>query len=141
MFKWLSWIRSYYLYGYYCFSWDAKRKEYDWIRGFIATVSLVMAGPAYAIVGVFNKWHFFMDDSMREHLFFLRGSVNYLILIGFFIACVLTYLVCCAGVKFKDIGPRLEKISYFSERSFLKVLVLWVLNLAFCFTVLDYFYK
>lgn len=141
MFKWLSWIRSYYLYGYYCFSWDAKRKRYDWFRGFAATVGLFMIVPAGTVIVVVNKLSPFIGDGMREHLFFLRGSVNYLVLLGFIVSCVLTYLVCCVGIKFKDIGPRLEKISYFSERSFLKVLVLWVLNLAFCFTVLDYLYK
>ncbi len=141
MFRWLSWIRSYYLYGYYCFSWDAKRKEYDWLRGFAATLALFMIMPAGTIVVIFNKLFPFIGDGMREHLFFLRGSVNYFVLLVFFISCVLTYLVCCAGIKFKDIAPRLEGIPYFSERSFLKVVVLWVLNLVFCFTVLEYFYN
>ena len=69
MFKWFSWVRSYYLYGYYCCSWDVKRKEFDAVQGFMAMVGLVMVLPAGMVLGAINKLHYFLDDSMREHLF------------------------------------------------------------------------
>lgn len=141
MFKWLSWVRSYYLYAFYCFSWNVKRKELDAVQGFMAMVGLFMIPPAMAILGALNKWHYFLDDSMREHLFNFRGSVNHIVLFGAFISCVLTYLVCCFGIKFADIGPRLAKIPYFAERKFWKLFILWMFNLSLCLVVSNYLYK
>jgi hypothetical protein len=141
MFKCLSWVRSYYLYGYYCCSWDVKRKEHDAVQGFMAMMGLVMFAPAMAVLGAINKWHYFLDDSMREHLFYIRGSVNYIVLLGFFVSFVLTYLVCCTGIKFVDIGPRLAKTPYFAERKFWKFFLLMIFNLALCLIVSNYLYK
>ncbi|WP_233011193.1 hypothetical protein [Rheinheimera faecalis] len=141
MFKWLSWVRSYYLYGYYFMSWNVKRKEHDAVQGFMAMVGLIMVLPAGAVLGAFNKWHYFLDDSMREHLFNFRGSVNHIVLLGAFVSCLLTYLVCCAGIKFADIEPRLAKIPYFAERKLWKFFLLWMFNIAFSLIVLNYLYK
>ncbi len=141
MFKWLSWARSYYLYAYYCCSWDVIRKEYRPSKGFMAMMGLVVLPPAFTIIYAVNKWHYFLDDSMREHLFNFRGSVNYIALLGALVSFVLTYLVCCVGIKFDDIGPRLAKIPFFAERKFWKLLMLWVFNLALCLIVSNYLYK
>ena len=141
MFKWLSWARSYYLYAYYCCSWDVTCKEYRPSRGFMAMMGFFMIAPAMTILGALNKWHYFLDDSMREHLFNFRGSVNYIALLGALVSFVLTYLVCCVGIKFDDIGHRLAKIPFFAERKFWKLLMLWVFNLALCLIVSNYLYK
>lgn len=107
----------------------------------MAMMGLVMIAPAMAILGAINKWTYFLDDSMREHLFNFRGSVNYIVLLGALVSFVLTYLVCCAGIKFADIGPRLAKTPYFAERKFWKLFMLWVFNLALCLIVSNYLYK
>jgi hypothetical protein len=140
MFKWLSWVRSYYLYGYYFCSWDFKRKEHDAVKGFMAIMGLVMVMPAGMVLGVINKWYYFLDDSMREHLFNFRGSVNYIVLLGAFISCVLTYLVCCVGIKFNDIPPRLAKSLYFAERKFWKFFLLIIFNIAISLSIMNYLY-
>lgn len=107
----------------------------------MAMVGLVMVLPAGAVLGAINKLHYFLDDSMREHLFNFRGSVNYIVLLGALVSFVLTYLVCCVGIKFDDIGPRLAKVPFFAERKFWKFFLLWMVNIAFSLIVLNYLYK
>ncbi len=141
MLKLFGWIRNYYLYFYFVFSWDERRKKREPWSGFVATVCSVMATPAYTLVFGLHKAFPFIDDGMREEVFNFRGSVNQLILLGGLVSCILTYLVCRAGISFEEIEARLKATPYFSEPSKLKASPLILVNLLFCVVVLNLIYK
>ncbi len=141
MLKLFGWIRSYYLYFYFVFSWDERRKRRDPWFGFCATVSSVMVWPASVVIGAVNKFWPFIDDLIREELFNFRGNVNYYVLLGIFVSCLLTYLVCRVGLTFEEIEARLKAIPFFSESSKLKASPLILANLLFCVVVMNIIYS
>ena len=133
MMKVLSWIRSYYLYFYWCYSKTHNSSELKPSQGFMATAGLVMLFPAIMILGIANYIYPFINDGMRETLFIFRGSVNQLMLLYAAIDIALTYFVCCFRIPFRDIAPRLQQIPFFAQRSIPKCLLLALIN---CFIMI-----
>jgi hypothetical protein len=139
--KILSWIRSYYLFFYYTAALDPFKKEPIPLRGFLATVSLIMLFPSAIILGTVNHAFPFLNNEMRETLFFFRGSVNQIILLYLAINFILTYFVCCFRIRFEEIPPRLQQIPFFAQRSVPKCLLLMLINFVITIIYMNLLYK
>lgn len=127
----LSCIRDYYLYVYYHGSFEPDTKKVFPPRGLLFVTFLVMAFHALTILYAFNALGVeFINGSIKEQIFSFRGNVNLLIIMAAVLAVLLTYFVCCFGIKFEEIKSRLAKTKCFRERSILKMILLPILSMA-----------
>lgn len=127
----LSFIRSYYLYVYFQTSINHKTGKLVPSMGFVTVVFLVMAFHAATILYTFNAIGIeFITNSLREQLFNFRGSVNWMVILIVAFAVILTYIVCCFGIKFEEIEPRLAKTQWLEKRSIWKIILLPILSMA-----------
>lgn len=124
----LSWLRSYYLYFYFTCSKEHGKEKLNPVKGFLGTFGILMIFPACLIFFGTAKMFPFIDDSMRETLFYFRGEVNQMILMLCLVDLALTYFVCSFRIRFEEIAPRLQKIPFFAERSVPKCLLFMLAN-------------
>jgi uncharacterized membrane protein YwzB len=141
IYKILSWIRSYYLYFYWCFSKTHNRKALNPTQGFVATFGLLMTYPAALLLFGSDRLFPFISDTMRVELFTFRGSVNQMALIYLGISIALTYFVCCFKIRFEEIAPRLQQIPFFAQRSIPKCLLLMLINFVITIICMNLLYK
>ncbi|MCF2860474.1 hypothetical protein L1286_23710 [Pseudoalteromonas sp. SMS1] len=127
----LSFIRSYYLYFYYQTSINQKTGKLVPSMGFVTVVLLVMIFHAGTLLYTFNAVGYrFMNEVLTDTLFSFRGDVNLIIILAAVFAILFTYLVCCFGIKFEEIGARLAKTRWLAKRSVWKMILLPVLSMA-----------
>ena len=127
----LSCIRNYYLYVYFHGALEPDTKKIFPPRGFLGMTLLVMVFHTATILYTFNAIGIeFITNSFREQLFNFRGNVNWMVILTVAFAVLLTYLVCCLGIKFEEIEPRLVKTRWLAKRSVWKMIMLPILSMA-----------
>lgn len=126
----LSCIRNFYLYVYFHGALQPDTKRVFPPRGFLGMTLLVMVFHTGTILYTFNAVGVrFIEGVFTEHLFTFRGSVNLIMILAIVFAVLLTYLVCCFGVRFDEIEPRLAKTKWLAKRSVWKMILLPILSM------------
>lgn len=131
----LKFIRSYYLYFYFHVT-EIKRGRDESafpFNGFVATLFLVVSFQVMAIIFTLNATtYWFINDVLLEKLFSFRGDINLLFIVIMVISILVTYLICCWGVRYEEINDRLAQTPWLSKRSVFKLLLLPAVSMVLC---------